>query len=69
MKVTLNGVDYTLTPLRLMRDGEDSLGPLSDFFNSSNVGECTNYYHLTIFNREEGFICAYSDNLSNNWKI
>ena len=42
---------------------------LFGWFEHSNDGEFTYYYDKIVFHTEDGFIAAYRDDISNNWKF
>lgn len=44
-------------------------GDLIEWIDDSMCGDFTNYYDKVLFNTEDGFIAAYRDDISNNWKF
>lgn len=44
-------------------------GDLIEWLNDSMCGDFTYYYDKVVFATEDGFVAAYRDDISNNWKF
>ena len=64
-EINYNGAVYTYKPLREMRESDNALGPISDWFKESKVGEYTFYYTHIVLHTQQGMYAAQHDDLTN----
>lgn len=44
-------------------------GDLCEWIRGSLIGDFTYYFDKVLFNTDDGFVAAYSEDINNNWKF